>query len=332
MRKVLLCVLFFPWSLQAGIEYAAAISAKQGERALIVWQKGRIIEERYRNGGGVDRAENIYSITKSLCALGILTGAGRGLFKLDEPVSQTLTEWKSDPVKNKITVRELLSQTSGLDPGYEALYGGSLKNKNSAVLKISQRSQPGQSFAYGPAHYEALETFIARKTGQSASKWQQSTFLGPADIQPAHWRTDQRGDPFYSAGMHVTARELLKAAQITRRQGWVWVFPLISSHMIQEAMEGSDANGMYGCGFWLNRHAKHSASVERDVEEAISAGLSRADWDRACLSKKAPADLVAFVGSQGQRVYIVPSQSLIIVRLGKGSGFRDPDFLGAYFR
>lgn len=331
-RSILLVWLTAVSSSHAGLRQAAAVSARSAERALIVWENGRIVEERYQNGGRADRPENLYSITKTLCALGILTAVGRGSISLDEPVSQTLTEWKSDPLKKKITVRELLSQTSGLDPGYEALYNSSLRNKNAALLKLGQSSTPGTTFAYGPAHYEALATFITRKMGQSPSTWEQNTFLGPVDIDPGRWRTDREGNAYFSAGLHTTARDLLKAAQLTRRQGWIWILPLIPSRLMREASTGSEANPMYGYGVWLNQKAAQPGVVERDVEEAISNRLTRTDWSKSCLSKAAPADLIAFVGSGGQRVYISASRKLIIVRLGKGAGFRDPEFLRAYFR
>lgn len=331
-KAVLLGLSLAATSAQADLKQAAAYSAKTGERALIVWSNGRIVEERYSNGGRTDKSENLYSITKTLAALSILTAVGRGSIKLDEPVSQTLTEWRGDPLKKKITVRQLLSQTSGLDPGYEALYNTSLKNKDTAVLKLGTKFPPGEVFAYGPSHYEALATFIARKTGRLPSTWAEDVFLSPADIHPARWRTDRMGNPYFSAGLFTTARELLKAAQITRRQGWIWFFPIIPSKVMQEASTGSSANPMYGYGFWLNKNAGKPSAAERDVEEAISARLGRTEWASSCLSKNAPSDLIAFVGSSGQRVYISPSRKLIIVRLGKGSGFRDPDFLRAYFR
>jgi hypothetical protein len=68
--------------------------------------------------------------------------------------------------------------------------------------------------------------------------------------------------------------------------------------------------------------------MEIDVEEAIS---RRASWDRLCLSRSAPSDMIAMVGSRGQRVYVSSSKRLIIVRLGSEPGFRDPDFLRRFF-
>jgi CubicO group peptidase (beta-lactamase class C family) len=331
-RWLALCLFATVATANADLDRAAAFSAREGERALLVWEKGRLVKERYGNGGAADRPENLYSITKTLCALGVLAAVGRRSLNLDEQVSDTLTEWRKDPEKKKITVRQLLNQTSGLDPGYETLYNKSLKNKNTAVLKLGQRSAPGESFAYGPAHYEALEAFIARKTGESASTWEQNIFLRPTNIFPSHWRTDQRGNPYFSAGLFVTPRALLKAAQLTRRRGWILIFPFIPSALMREAATGSAANPMYGYGCWLNRNAGQPGVIERDVEEAISNHLTREDWKRSCLSKAAPTDLIAFVGSGGQRVYISPSRSLVIVRFGRDAGFRDPDFLRAYFR
>jgi CubicO group peptidase (beta-lactamase class C family) len=311
--------------VRADLTAAAKYSQRRAESALIVWQNGRIVLNRQAREGA---PANIFSITKSLAALGTLHAVGRGVLRLDERVSDTLTEWKADPHKRRITVRELLSQTSGLSPGYETLYARGVRDKSALVLKLPAVAAPGDRFAYGPSHYEALAALLARKV-PPAETWLTIPFTG---VHPAGLRRDRSGQPFFSAGARLSPRQLLDLGHFVRRNGWAFIFPVVPSPLIKEAATGSPANPMYGLGLWLNHQAIHSSAVERDVEEALAAGLGRAAWSRSCLSRHAPPDLVAMVGSRGQRVYIVPSRRQIIVRLGNSSGFRDPDFLRAFYR
>jgi CubicO group peptidase (beta-lactamase class C family) len=310
------------------LEAAASYSKQRGERALLVWQNGRLILERYSTPEPSNR-EHIFSITKSLCALGAFAAIGRRLPQLDEPISLTLTEWQNHPQKRRITVRDLLSQTSGLSPGFEALYAANVRDKNQRALNLPVTAPPGKKFVYGPSHYEVLETFMARKLAESPLTWMERALLGPLGIRPGGWRRDRVGNPYFSAGAQVSARDLLAIGHLVRRKGWHWIFPLVPSSLVRQAALGSEANPIYGLGFWLNRLATENTAVEIDVEEAISA---RADWEHACLSRSAPADMIAMVGSRGQRVYVSSSRRLIIVRLGTKAGFRDPDFLRRFFR
>jgi len=324
--------LLASFSMQAfaGADDAARYSAGHGERALLVWQNGRLRMERYGAGGSRGKTENVYSITKSLCALGTFTAIGRNVLQLDEPVSLTLTEWRSDPRKRRITVRDLLNQTSGLSPGFKQIYSANLRNKEKAALKLPVVSTPGEAFAYGPSHYEALEALMARKLERSPLAWIDGALFDPLGIKPGGWRRDRLGNPYFSAGAHLSARDLLAAGKFVRREGLNRIFSRVPSSLIRTASTGSSANPMYGLGFWLNLNAARKDALECDIEEAIE--LSRPSWKRSCLSKSAPSDLIAMVGSHGQRVYISPSENLIIVRLGRGTGFRDPDFLGAFFQ
>jgi CubicO group peptidase (beta-lactamase class C family) len=310
---------------QGGLTEAARYSQAHGEKALIIWKDGRIVLERLSGGGG---DTNIFSITKSLAALGTLQAVARGALRLDEPVSHTLTAWQADPRKRHITVRQLLSQTSGLATGFEELYGRGVRDKNAAALKLPAVAPPGKTFAYGPSHYEALAALASRK-GPPPASW--LTVPLPS-VRPADLRRDRLGQPYFSAGARLTAHQLLSLGHLLRRRGWVAIFPVIPSSLLREATTGSDANAMYGLGFWLNHNTGRPAATERDVEEALGAGLSPSQWAASCLSRHAPPDLVAMVGSRGQRVYVIPSRKEVIVRLGSTPGFRDPDFLRAYYR
>ncbi len=322
------------WCLGAkgGIETALRYSDAHGGRAFLVWQNGQLTRESYSHGGSLVRGENIYSITKSLAAIGTFSAVGKGWIKLDTRASDFLSPWKKSPAKASITLRELLDQTSGLATGYETLYGKSLRDKRAASLAVPLVNTPGKIFAYGPSNYESLEALMASCLGRPPDTWLKETVLTPLGIKPIQWRHDRLDRAFFSAGMYLTARDLLSVGQLIRRKGQKWLIPVFPSLLYEELSQGSAPNRMYGLGFWLNHGAGRDHPTERDVEEAISRPLSPEEWASSCLSRRAPTDLIAMVGSNGQRVYVSASQRLVIVRLGLKGGFRDPEFLGAFFR
>ena len=94
---------------------------------------------------------------------------------------------------------------------------------------------------------------------------------------------------------------------------------------------GTPQNGMYALGFWLNRSASVRGAREIDVEDSLDPCPRGSFWRNGCLSLSAPAELLAMIGSGGQRVYIVPSRQLVVIRLARGGRFSDAEFLRRYF-
>ena len=82
---------------------AAKYSESKRGVSMLVMQNGQTIFEHYVNGGSARGRWPIFSGTKSFWGIAALAAMRDGLFKLDDPVSDTITEWKSDPRKSQIT-------------------------------------------------------------------------------------------------------------------------------------------------------------------------------------------------------------------------------------
>jgi hypothetical protein len=83
-------------------------------------------------------------------------------------------------------------------------------------------------------------------------------------------------------------------------------------------------------GFWLNRVRPEAREV--DVEKMLEVPWERQNWHEACLCRDAPGDMIAAIGSGYQRMFIVPSMNLVIVRQGlDDSRFSDSRFLELIF-
>ncbi len=288
---------------------AARYSERHGGKILLIWNNGQ--KETF-GSLPADRAVDVFSITKSLTALAWLSRA-----TANREIVPAKGKWPA------ITAGDLLSQTSGLTSGSASLYGGRLRDLDAAAARVPRAAPPGEQFTYGPSHWELLGTVpLTDPMGLLAS-------LG---IRPAGWRRDRTGRAFLSAGAQLTAGDLLRVGRLILDRGRAsWIQQTIPPDRLEAAFRGSRANPAYGQGFWLNARATSPQAVEWDVEEALRAGLNRARWQNVCLSKGAPADLVAMAGSGGQRVYMVPSRRLVVVRFGNGKTFRDPEFLDALF-
>jgi len=99
------------------LDAARRYSELHGGQAMVVMWDGKIVFESYANGGGKDRLQLLASGTKSFVGVIAVAAVQDGLIRLDEKVCESLTEWKTDPLKSQITYRQLLTMTSGLTPG-----------------------------------------------------------------------------------------------------------------------------------------------------------------------------------------------------------------------
>jgi CubicO group peptidase (beta-lactamase class C family) len=305
-------------SARADLGTAASYSAAHGERALLVCHRGKIVFER---GPALVQTPRIYSITKSLFSIGAFRDARKGGISLERPVSR-------GPARG-VKLAELMNQTSGLDPMSGEFYSTGLEDKDRvfADMKPPRRSR---GFVYGAAHWEVLGEEISLASGTTLESWIMKHVPGAHAGILARWRRDGKGRMFLSTGARMSARELLPAgrevlAGLGRGFGrWpAAVRGLLST--------GTPQNGMYALGFWLNRSAGTAKAREIDVEDSLDPPPNAGFWRDGCLSRHAPADLLAMIGSGGQRVYVVPSRQLVVIRLASGGSFSDAEFLGRYF-
>jgi len=301
-------------------ESAARYSRANGGGTLIVWQRGHTLSDS-ANGTTPATPVNVFSITKSLTAMAWLSR-----FSAEEMVQVSSRDG------DQLRASYLLSQTSGISPGARSIYRKNVKDIRSAALRLPRSSSPGAVFAYGPSHYELIGSRLQQEVG-SGQNAVDAILLRRLGVKPGAWTTDARGIPFYSAGAFLSALDLLKIGRLILDSGRVGIFhPLISQNRMAAALTGSPANPAYGLGFWLNSQALRSDARELDIEQALALELSSSQWRQMCLSKAAPADLVCMAGSNGQRVYVSRSRHLVVVRTGRSSRFRDPDFLRILFR
>src|SRR5437762_312215 len=141
---------------------AAKYSESKRGVSMLVMQNGRPIFEHYANGGSADGRWPIFSGTKSFWGIAALAAVHDGLFKLDDPVSDTITEWKSDPRKSQITIRQLLNQTDGVE-GASRLQRPSIRDRNTMAIRLPLVAEPGSAFIYGPSHLQIFSELLRRK-------------------------------------------------------------------------------------------------------------------------------------------------------------------------
>src|SRR4029434_10014564 len=141
---------------------AANYSDSKRGVAVLVIQNGRTIFEHYANGGSARGRWPSFRGTKSFGGPAALAAVHDGLFKLDDPVADTITEWNSDPRKSRITIRQLLSQTDGIE-GASRLQRASIRDRNAMAITLPSEAEPGSAFIYGPSHLQIFSELLRRK-------------------------------------------------------------------------------------------------------------------------------------------------------------------------
>jgi CubicO group peptidase (beta-lactamase class C family) len=307
-------------SMRAAAEYSAA---RRGV-ALLVVENGKTIFESYPGNHSAQEEHRIYSGTKGFWLLAALAAEEEGILKLDERVAETIKEWRSDDHKKHITIRQLLDFTSGLEPMF-LLHGDTVPDRNAVALRLPVVARAGERFIYGPSSLQVFHEVLRRKLAfqrETPTHYLERKVLRPLGLGPQEYKSDRAGNPLLAAGFRLTAEQWSRIGRVILSGG----APVVSQRSLSQALRGTTANPAFGMGFWNNRSAGPNAR-EFDIEDMLERDWQNQEWRDTCLCRDAPADTIASVGSGYQRLFVIPSMDLVIVRLGKNARFSDADFL-----
>lgn len=316
----------------AGLNLAAAAqySADRDGAALVVLRHGKLLYQSGQNGRDLLQARHLFSGTKSFsCALAVVLQSD-GLLDLDKPAAAVLTEWQPDSRKSRITPRQLLNFTSGLDDNPSDLTRDGLRrspkvqDKYSLATALPAIHEPGTHYAYGSQHLMAFGAWVVRKTGRDPLDLLQERVFGPLGMKVAGWHKDPAGHAALPYGAWTTALEWAKFGELVRLQGQWQGKQVLDAGRLEACMQGSGPMPLYGLAWWLNR------PLPSELRQAAELPPRVVGKDGSLFGASAPADLVMAAGFDDQRLYLSRSLGLVVARLSAGSPrWSDAEFLAA---
>ncbi len=282
------------------------VASESGSHTVLVMQNGKIVFEKY-NRWGKNMPHALASGSKSFTGLLAVAAVQDGLLKsLDDKVADTLTEWKSDPIKSKVTIRQLLSLESGMMGGSAALDSNWESYAEAANQPI--RVQPETRFHYGPYPFLTFGAVLTKKLGKETVE----AYLNRRIMQPlgisARWKKTEGGEIALPGGAAMTARDWATLGQMLLQKGNWEGKQILPSKLLEECYRPGHANPGYGMSFWLTA----------DTTALFRKGTTKADFAMAA-------------GKGGQRLYLLPKQNLVVIRMGPvfKDDYKDVPFLSS---
>lgn len=308
---------------QAGPRFSAAASysAERGGVSFVVARHGIMLAEDYPTGARPDARWPLGAGSRMLAALLAASLVEDELLRLDDAVALTLYEWGTHPIKNTISVRALLSGTSGL------AFAGRDRRDLATALALEPAEAPGLRFDSDEAAYILFTELARRKLAGAGiepdpARYLTARTLAPIGCVPVAWTRWPDGAPRFDDGVALSARAWAQVGELVRREG-VWrAQQLADDHALREAQRGSFAEARAGFGLWLAAPSRSGPHARLDVDSDL--------W-RA--SSPAPIDLAMAAGKGGQRLYLSRTEGLVVVRQAQGDGsWSDAEFLTAIWR
>lgn len=297
----------------AALDDAVRYAEAQNSFALIVARDGKIVRERYWPGFGPESRFSTASMHKTVMALAYGPAVARGRIALDDPVGRWLPEWAEDP-RGRISIRQLLQMASGLavppftpapsSPAMALMFGADIGR---VALALPADAPPGSAFAYANGNAQLAGMALERATGMRYADWLSRTIWRPIGAGDATvWLDRPGGAPHFFCCLQATARDWLRVGELIRNAGKAGGRQVVPAGWIREMATPSPANPNYGLQLWLGSPHAPARRYSKVSPVAIPA---REPFDAS--------DVVFLDGAGGQRVYVVPSAGLTVVRIGK---------------
>jgi CubicO group peptidase (beta-lactamase class C family) len=288
---------------------------------VVIVRHGRLVLEWFENHACPSTRFDIWSCTKSFTstAFGIWLSQPDCPATLDTRVCELVPEMEplTDPRKDQITLRHLLTMTSGIPghaSGIEAIPTATGVGTFEAALghaPCRARSwsrdryaselvfPPGEGWEYSDPAMAHLSLAFVNTTGAELADFAREHLLEPIGIERLSWDA-HGGAPFIGphtnpeSGIHLGARELARLGYLMLHGGRWGDRQVVPADWVELATRPSqEHNRSYGYNWWLNT-------------------------DGATWWPKVPHDAFGALGFNCNGLYVVPSLDLVVVRLGSG--------------
>jgi CubicO group peptidase (beta-lactamase class C family) len=280
-------------------ETVETIFGKNKTRAVVVLYKDQIISEKYSDGFSKDSRILGWSMTKSIMStvFGILQHQN----KINVQDKAPIASWQKDARKN-ISIHNLLQMNSGLewDENYDEISDATKMLFLDRDMTLMQQEKPlkyktNASWNYSSGTSNLLSGILRKqfKTHQEYLDFWYSDFIDKIGMNSMVVEADLAGNYVASSYAWATARDWAKFGLLYLNNGMWNGEELFTKKWVDYATTPTPtSNGLYGAQFWLNAQNQF---------------------------KDVPKNIYFADGYQGQRVYILPDQEVVVVRFGLSS-------------
>lgn len=283
-------------AIQKAVSKAMSGNETKKTRSLMVIYKDQIIAEEYADGYDAQSLFLGWSMTKSVLAtmFGILDYQG----KLNIQDKANIAEWKDDD-RNQITIDHLLHMNSGLvwDEDYGTISDVTKmlfdsRDMTQAQVKKKAKYPPNTHWNYSSGTTNLLSGILRDhfSSHQEYMDFPYSALIDKIGMHSMLLETDMDGNYVGSSYSWATTRDWAKFGLLYLHEGEWNGEQLFNRKWFDYARTPApNSDGEYGGHFWLN-----TQKVMPD----------------------APMDIFSANGYQGQRIFIIPSKDMVVVRFG----------------
>ena len=276
--------------------------------SFLVIENEHLILEQYWGGFNKDHPTNSFSAVKSLVSLLIGIAKDEGLIKsLDECVGNYLADFNANG-KERITIRHLLTMSSGLDwhesganpfsDAAGAYYGSNL---DQLISRLTAVDNPGKEFSYQSGNTQILGLLLEKITGMPVAKYAEKRVWKKIGAEHnAYWNLDSKeGRAKAFCCFYATPRDFAKIGQLILNKGTWKQKQIVSEKYVDSCfipaviMCNEAPLSKYGLHWWILNYKGMPVHYAR--------------------------------GISGQYIITIPSKKLIIIRTGWERGPVDND-------
>ncbi len=272
----------------------------RNSKSFMILVNGRIVMEEYFDGHTASDTWQWNSAGKTLTTATVGIAQQENLVNINQPVSDYLgLGWTSMPSEKEllITPKHLLSMTSGIN------------DENQLVIRpnLTYLADAGTRWSYHNV-FQRLMNVVGEASGQSFETYFTSKLKNRIGM-----------DGFWNEGLIFTiyfsnTRSMARFGLLALNQGKWGDEQIVNEAFFRESTSTSqNINPSYGYLWWLNGKSQYMLPSSQLVYPGM-------------LIPNTPADMYAAMGAEDQRIYVIPSKKMVIIRMGRASDPDNPNF------